>query len=72
MDLEIVILSEVSQMKKDKYDIFYMWNIFKKWYKWAYFQNRNRVADVENKLMAAQREGVDGERRWEIGLEMYT
>ena len=33
MDLEIVILSEVSQMKKDKYDIFYMWNIFKKWYK---------------------------------------
>ena len=33
MDLEIVIWSEVSQMKKNKYGIFYMWNIKKKWYK---------------------------------------
>ena len=33
MDLEIVILSEVSQTEKDKYhDIAYMWNL-KKWYK---------------------------------------
>ena len=31
-DLEIVILSEVSQTEKDKYDIAYMWNL-KKWYK---------------------------------------
>ena len=29
MDLEIVIQSEVSQMKKDKYGIFYMWNVKK-------------------------------------------
>ena len=30
MDLEIVILSEVSQTKKDKYpDIVYMWNLKK-------------------------------------------
>ena len=27
MDLEIVILSEVSQTEKDKYDITYMWNL---------------------------------------------
>ena len=32
MDLEIVILSEVSQTENDKYDITYMWNL-KKWYK---------------------------------------
>ena len=31
MDLEIVILSEVSQTQKDKYhDIAYMWNLKKK------------------------------------------
>ena len=30
MDLEITILSEVSQTEKDKYDIIYMWDFFKK------------------------------------------
>ena len=29
MDLELVILSEVSQTEKDKYDIAYMWNLKK-------------------------------------------
>ena len=32
MELEIVILSEVSQTEKDKYHITYTWNL-KKWYK---------------------------------------
>ena len=27
MDLEIIILSEVSQTEKDKYPITYMWNL---------------------------------------------
>ena len=27
MDLEIIILSEVSQKEKDKYDITYIWNL---------------------------------------------
>ena len=27
MDLEIVIVSEISQTKKDKYGIAYMWNL---------------------------------------------
>jgi len=30
MNLEIIILSEVSQTEKDKYDIVYMWNLKKK------------------------------------------
>ena len=30
MDLEIVILSEVSQTKKDEYHITYIWNLRKK------------------------------------------
>ena len=30
MNLEIIILSEVSQTEKDKYDIVYMWNLKKR------------------------------------------
>ena len=29
LDLEIIILSEVNQTEKDKYDITYMWNLKK-------------------------------------------
>ena len=52
MQLEMIILSEVSQTKTS-YDITYMWNI-KKWYKWIYLQNRNRFMDTENKLMVTK------------------
>ena len=45
------------------YDITYMWNL-KKWYKWTYLQNRNRVTDVENKLMDI---GGEGEGRDKVG-----
>ena len=38
------------------YDITYMWNL-KKWYKWTYTQNINRLTDIENKLMATKGEG---------------
>ena len=30
MDLETVILSEVSQIERERYDITYMWNLKKK------------------------------------------
>ena len=49
MDLEIIILSEVSQTEKDKcHDIPYMWNL-KKMIQWTYIQNRNRPTDIKNK-----------------------
>ena len=54
MDLEIIILSEVSLTEKDKYDIAYMWNL-KKWYKWTYLQ-KEIVTDVENNLMVTRGE----------------
>ena len=38
------------------YDITYMWNLKKIWYKWTYLQNRNRLTDFENKLMATKGE----------------
>ena len=71
MDLEIVILSEVQSDRERQisYDIAWMWNL-KKCYKWTYLQNRNRVTDVENKLMVTRGEsGVGG--RDKLGLT-YT
>ena len=53
MDLEIIILSEVSQAEKDKYHISLVCGI-KKWYKWTYLQNRNRLTDIENKLVVTK------------------
>ena len=51
MDLQRVILSEVRQRN-------IVWHLFhgeskKKWYKWTYLQNRNRLADFKNDLIVA-------------------
>ena len=35
--------------------ITYMWGL-KKWYKLTYLQKKNRITDVENKLMVTSRE----------------
>jgi len=35
------------------YGITYMWKL-KKWYKWTFLQNRNRVQDVGKKLMVTR------------------
>ena len=53
MDLEIVILSEVSQRRRN-----IIWHPLyveskKKWYKWTYLQNWKRLTDLENELMVA-------------------
>ena len=48
MDLDI-ILSE-DRERQISYDITYMWNL-KKWYKRTYLQNRNRLTDIEKKLL---------------------
>ena len=34
-----------------------LWNL-KKVYKWAYLQNRNRLTDIENKVMVTKGERV--------------
>ena len=44
MDLEIVILSEVSQRKRNIVYHLYA-QAEKKWYKWMYLQNRNILTD---------------------------
>ena len=52
------------------YDFTYMWNL-KKWYKWTYLQNRNRLTDIENKLMVTKGETV-GRDKLGIWLYIYT
>ena len=58
-----------SGTERQTYNIAYMWNL-QKAYKWTYLQNRNRVADVENKLMVTR--GSGGGINWEIGIDIYT
>ena len=57
MDLEITILSEVSQTQKDKYYMISLlcgiWKIVQ-----MNLQNRNRLRDKENKLIVTKGEGV--------------
>ena len=42
--------SKSERGRQISYDITYMWNQ-KKWYKWTYLQNRNKLTDIENKLI---------------------
>ena len=53
MDLEIIILSEVSQRKTNT--IWYHLHVeFKICHEWTYLQNRNRLTDIKNKLMVTK------------------
>ena len=54
IDLEIIMQSEGQTERQISYDIAYMCNLKKKWYKWTYLQNRNRLIDLENKLMVTK------------------
>ena len=48
MDKEIITQSEMSKTNI----IFYCLSVeSRKWYKWTYFQHRNRLTGIENKLM---------------------
>ena len=57
MDLENIMLSEISQRTTNT--IWYHLES-KKWYKWIYIQNRNRLTDIENKFVVNKREREEG------------
>ena len=65
MELEIVVLSEVSQTRQIPYDIAYMWNL-EKIEQMNSFKIRSRVTDVENKLMV-----TTGEKRRKKSWDLY-
>ena len=58
MDLEIVILSELSHREREiSYDIAYMLNLKRNDTNERYLQNRNRLTDLENELMVTGGKG---------------
>ena len=63
--------SQSDRERQTSYDITYMWNQ-KKWYKWTYLQNTNRLTDIENKQWLPK--GRGGRRRIndEFGINRYT
>ena len=62
MGLEIAILSKDTSDREGKmlYWLPLNWKSKKKWYKWSYLQNKNRLTDLESKLKVAW--GKDGEK----------
>ena len=63
MQLEIIILSEVSQKEKDKYHITYiMWDL--KYNTNQPIYKTNRLKDRESRPVVAKAEGKDGLRIW--------
>ena len=59
MDLEIIIMNEARQ-RKTNITLYHLEMESKKQYKWAYLQNRNRLMDIENKLMVTKGEKCGG------------
>ena len=60
VDLEILVLGEVSQKEKDKSTWYHFYVASKTWQTCTYLQNRNRLTNIGNKLMLTK-EG----RGWE-------
>ena len=57
MQPKIFIRSEVSQKEKDKYHMISLILESKICHKCTYLQNRNRLTDMENRLVVAKGEG---------------
>ena len=67
MELEILMLSEVSQKEKDKYPVVYHLYVESKvWNKWTYLQNRRRLTDLENTLVVGKGKGGGSGIDWDI------
>ena len=65
MDLEIIILSQISQIKTNP--IWFHLNVESKiWHKWIYGWNGN--ADTENSLLVVKGEGGMGGMKWKFGI----
>ena len=66
MDLEMIIPSEISH-KNTNIIWYHLYVESKIWYKWTYLQNRNRLTDIENKVMVTkgERRGRDNSGIWD-------
>ena len=67
MQLEFSILSEVNQKEKDTM-WYHLYVESKIWHKWTYLQNRNRLTDIEIRLVVAKGEGGGTGMDWDFGV----
>ena len=65
MQLEILTLSEVSQRKTNA-TWYHLYVESKIWHKWTCLQNRNRLRDIEYRLVVAKEEGGGRRMDWEF------
>ena len=65
--------SKSETERQISYDIAYMWNLKRKWYKWTYLQNRSRLTDLEKELMVTWVGGgkVGGVWGWHVHTAIY-
>jgi len=66
---------ELTKSEREKLILYinaYMWNS-EKWYRWIYLQSRNRVTDVENKLMDTNGSGGEWDKMgdWDICVLLW-
>ena len=72
LDLEVIVLNEVSWTKTDRYHmISLIHRLFKKWYKRAYVEKGKEPTDVENELMVTKGKGGEGINQ-ELETNTYT
>ena len=57
MQLEIIILSEVSQKEKGKHIWYHLYVESKIGHKWTYLQNTNSLRNIENRFVVAKGDG---------------
>ena len=57
MDHEGIMLSKISQKEKDKYHMIHFYLEPNIQHKWTYLQKRNKLMDMENRLVIAKGDG---------------
>ena len=57
-----------SQKEKTSTIWYHLYVESKIWHKWTYLWNRNRIMDIENRMVFAKEEGFGGGMEWELGV----
>ena len=68
--LKITLKWSKSEREREIFDIAYMQNL--KWYKLTYWQNRNKLTNLENELKVTMVDRLWGGIVKEFGIDMYT